>query len=177
MRIDLFCRVIDNGAMRAYAGVWHDNWCVSMQFRCGCGSISRRSWRLGKTKRTALTTLQICTWSDAVNWSEIAPADAVIEAFACEIPADYVRNMAQAEVKPHWVNLEYLSAELWVEGSHLLPSPQSGGLTKRFFFPGFTEKTGGLLRERDLLAVRDRFVAESPQFWVERTSLKTMPAH
>jgi uncharacterized repeat protein (TIGR03837 family) len=46
--------------------------------------------------------------------------------------------------------LEYLSAENYVERSHGLPSPQlSGpgtGLTKWFFYPGFTPRTGGLVR-------------------------------
>ena len=158
MRIDLFCRVIDNWGD---AGVC---WRLARQLVRERGAQVRlwidqpqvlAAWQ---DERAALTTLQICTWSDAVNWSEIAPADAVIEAFACDIPADYVRNMAQAEIKPRWLNLEYLSAEAWVEGAHLLPSPQSGGLTKLFFFPGFTEKTGGLLRERDLLTVRDRLL-------------------
>ena len=165
MRIDLFCRVIDNWGD---AGVC---WRLARQLVRERGAQVRlwidqpqvlAAWQ---DERAALTTLQICTWSDAVNWSEITPADAVIEAFACDIPADYVRNMAQAEIKPRWLNLEYLSAEAWVEGAHLLPSPQSGGLTKLFFFPGFTEKTGGLLRERDLLTVRDRFVAQYPRYW------------
>ena len=165
MRIDLFCRVIDNWGD---AGVC---WRLARQLVRERGAQVRlwidqpqvlAAWQ---DERAALTTLQICTWSDAVNWSEITPADAVIEAFACDIPADYVRNMAQAEIKPRWLNLEYLSAEAWVEGAHLLPSPQSGGLNKVFFFPGFTEKTGGLLRERDLLTVRDRFVAQYPRYW------------
>ena len=34
-----------------------------------------------------------------------------------------------------------------------------------FYFPGFTEQTGGLLRECDLIARRDAFVAEHPQYW------------
>ena len=38
-----------------------------------------------------------------------------------------------------------------------MPSPQPNGLRKVFFFPGFTEKTGGLLREGSLLARRDAF--------------------
>lgn len=50
-----------------------------------------------------------------------------------------------------WINLEYLSAEPYVERSHGLPSPvMSGparGLTKWFFYPGFTARTGGLIRE------------------------------
>jgi uncharacterized repeat protein (TIGR03837 family) len=43
-----------------------------------------------------------------------------------------------------------------------LPSPHPGlPLTKYFFFPGFTEKTGGLLLERDLLARRDAFQSDA----------------
>jgi uncharacterized repeat protein (TIGR03837 family) len=79
----------------------------------------------------------------------------VIEAFACALPADYVTAMGQRSRPSLWLNLEYLSAEEWVEGCHGLPSMQSNGLQKFFFFPGFTAKTGGLLRERSLLAERD----------------------
>jgi uncharacterized repeat protein (TIGR03837 family) len=64
---------------------------------------------------------------------------------------------AVAERRPLWINLEYLSAEPYVERSHGLPSPQPGGLSKWFFFPGFTAATGGLLREPGLLAARDAF--------------------
>ncbi len=85
-------------------------------------------------------------------------ADLVIEAFACRLPQPYLEAMAARERKPVWINLEYLSAEDWVEGCHNLPSPHpSLPLTKYFFFPGFTDKTGGLLLERELLARRDVF--------------------
>ena len=85
-------------------------------------------------------------------------ADLVIEAFACELPETYVAAMAAQEHKPVWINLEYLSAEDWVEGCHKLPSPHpSLHLVKYFFFPGFTPKTGGLLLERDLLVRCDAF--------------------
>src|SRR5690606_1019631 len=72
----------------------------------------------------------------------------------------FVARMQRA-CPPVWLNLEYLSAEAWVDRHHALPSPvMSGpgkGLTKWFYFPGFTPATGGLLREPDLLARRDRF--------------------
>jgi uncharacterized repeat protein (TIGR03837 family) len=85
----------------------------------------------------------------------------VIEAFACKLPESYVEAMAAQGRKPVWLNLEYLSAEDWVEGAHRLPSPHlSLSLTKYFFFPGFTAKTGGLLLERDLLARRDAFQSD-----------------
>lgn len=102
-----------------------------------------------------------------LGWSECA--DLVIEMFACKLPDSYVEAMAAQEHKPVWLNLEYLSAENWVESAHQLPSPHlSLPLTKYFFFPGFTGKTGGLLLERDLLARRDAFqtdLAAQQAFW------------
>ena len=89
-------------------------------------------------------------------------ADTVIEFFGCEIPEAYVAAMAQRDTAPLWLNLEGLSAEAWVEGCHLLPSPHPRlPLTKYFFFPGFTASTGGLLQER-ALHERRRMFQSSP---------------
>jgi uncharacterized repeat protein (TIGR03837 family) len=85
-------------------------------------------------------------------------ADIVIEFFACDIPPSYIQAMVQCTPKPVWLNLEGLSAEQWVEGCHQLSSPHpSLSLTKYFYFPGFTDKTGGLLLESDLLQQRQTF--------------------
>jgi uncharacterized repeat protein (TIGR03837 family) len=103
--------------------------------------------------------VQLRRWHQ--EFSEVVPAELVIEAFACKLPPSYIEAMAAQEHKPVWINLEYLSAEDWVEGAHMLPSPHSRlPLVKYFFFPGFTEKTGGLLLERDLLLRRDAFQAD-----------------
>ncbi|MEQ1533439.1 MAG: elongation factor P maturation arginine rhamnosyltransferase EarP [Sideroxydans sp.] len=124
---------------------------------------------------------QICRGIEVTHWSDAAfanplpafrppspasgrgaggegVADIVIEAFACKLPQSYIEAMAARETKPVWINLEYLSAEDWVETHHGLPSPHPTlPLTKYFFFPGFTEKTGGLLLECGLLDRRDVF--------------------
>ncbi|AMP09412.1 conserved hypothetical protein, PP_1857 family [Collimonas arenae] len=85
-------------------------------------------------------------------------ADIVIEFFACDIPPAYIAAMAQRSPQPVWLNLEGLSAEEWVEGCHTLSSPHPQmSLTKYFFFPGFTGKTGGLLLESALLQQREAF--------------------
>jgi uncharacterized repeat protein (TIGR03837 family) len=95
-------------------------------------------------------------------YADAAPADVVIEAFGCGLPDAYAAAMAARRAPPAWFVLEYLSAEGWVDGAHGLPSPHPRlPLARRFWFPGFTAATGGLLRERDLLARRDAFQADA----------------
>ncbi|MGZ5202417.1 MAG: elongation factor P maturation arginine rhamnosyltransferase EarP [Telluria sp.] len=85
-------------------------------------------------------------------------ADIVIEFFGVELPPGYVEAMAKRAPRPVWINYEGLSAEEWVEGCHTLPSMHPRlPLTKYFFFPGFTSKTGGLLHEAELLPERAAF--------------------
>jgi uncharacterized repeat protein (TIGR03837 family) len=89
---------------------------------------------------------------------DVEPADVVVEAFGCGLPPSYSAAMTRAARSPAWFVLEYLSAEPWVDGAHGLASPHPQlALPRRFWFPGFTAKTGGLLRERGLLAARDAF--------------------
>jgi uncharacterized repeat protein (TIGR03837 family) len=87
--------------------------------------------------------------------------DIVIEFFGVDLPPGYIEAMARREPRPVWINYEGLSAEEWVEGCHKLPSMHPRlPITKHFFFPGFTGKTGGLLRESQLLAERHAFAPE-----------------
>jgi len=89
----------------------------------------------------------------------------LIEAFGCEVAPEFIAACAERASTggqaPLWINLEYLSAEAYVERCHGLPSPvQDGpaaGWTKWFFYPGFTESTGGLLREAGLAARQAAF--------------------
>jgi uncharacterized repeat protein (TIGR03837 family) len=88
-------------------------------------------------------------------------ADIVIEFFGCDIPFGYIAAMAQRDPRPVWLNLEGLTAEEWVEGCHTLPSPHPRlPITKHFFFPGFTAKTGGLLHESSLAEQRRQFQSD-----------------
>ena len=98
--------------------------------------------------------VEIVHWADPVAVDRIG--DVIIEAFACDLPVPLVAAMAAATQKPCWINLEYLTAESWAEGCHAMASPHPTlPLVKHFFFPGFSPATGGLLRERNLLARRD----------------------
>ena len=97
-----------------------------------------------------ITVLQ---WQEAFVtdlMQETPVADMVIETFACDVP-DAVRLWMVG--KPIlWLNLEYLTAETWVDDVHLLPSLQGNGVKKYFFCPGFSDKTGGVSYEQALLA-------------------------
>ena len=109
-------------------------------------------------------------------------ADIVIEFFACEIPPGYIAAMTECNPRPVWLNLEGLSAEEWVEGCHTLPSPHPRlPLTKYFFFPGFTNKTGGLLRESSLEEQGRQFQSDRAtmtdflaQFGVTKTEMASL---
>ncbi|MGB5011993.1 MAG: elongation factor P maturation arginine rhamnosyltransferase EarP [Candidatus Dechloromonas phosphoritropha] len=103
---------------------------------------------------------QLCQGVEIHRWAGNVAVDRVgeviIEGFGCKLPEGYLRAMAQAATGPCWINLEYLSAESWIEGCHGMASPHPTlPLTKYFYFPGFPAATGGLLRENDLLARRD----------------------
>ena len=101
-------------------------------------------------------------WPDQDGvFAAVDVADIVIEFFACDIPPGYITAMAQCNPRPVWLNLEGLTAEEWVEGCHTLPSPHPRlPLTKYFFFPGFTNKTGGLLLESGLEQQRRQFQSD-----------------
>ena len=161
-RWDIFCSVVDNfgdigtcwrlarqlaDEYEADVRLWVDN---LETFACLCPAIST----VAATQHVG--PIEVRRWQSDFPIVDIA--DVVIEAFACDLPETYIAAMAQRAVAPVWINLEYLSAEAWVEGCHLLTSPHSTlPLTKTFFFPGFTNGTGGLLQERDLLADRAAF--------------------
>jgi uncharacterized repeat protein (TIGR03837 family) len=94
------------------------------------------------------------------------------------LPDNYIAAMAEQNEKPRWINLEYLSAEAWVGDYHGLPSPHPQlALTKYFFFPGFTQHSGGLIREAGLLAARDAFQndAQAQAAWWQALGLTPQP--
>ena len=170
---DIFCTVVDN-----YGDIGV-SWRLAQQLASEHGAAVRLWLDDLKSLQRLCPVLdveldaQLCRGVEVVRWRkefpDAEPADLVIEAFACELPGRYVAAMAVRHTKPVWVNLEYLSAEDWVEGCHRVPSPRPNlPLVKYFFFPGFTPKTGGLLLERDLFARRDAFQRDTgalAAFW------------
>jgi len=165
MGFDIFCRVVDNYgdigvcwrlARQLAAHVPETQTHVRPHVRLWVDDLSSFA-RIAPDFASETQTLHgvhVHHWSDAES-DHIQPLEVVIEAFACELPPAF---RTKINAHQHWLNLEYLSAESWVEECHGLPSPQANGVTKYFFFPGFT--TGGLLREPALLAQRDSWQAD-----------------
>jgi uncharacterized repeat protein (TIGR03837 family) len=176
---DIFCRVVDN-----YGDIGV-TWRLAQQLVAEHG-LAVRLWvddlgafvRLcpqadAQALRQVQQGVEVCLWR--ADWQAVTPVDVVIEAFACELPAVYIEAMAAREQKVLWLNLEYLSAEDWVAGCHGLPSLQSNGLSKFFFFPGFTASSGGLLREPELLTRRRAFQVDKGARDVFLNSLGVTP--
>lgn len=172
---DLFCRVVDN---YGDIGVC---WRLARQLVAEHGRRVRLwvddlpAFRRICPDIVAGLATQTCRGVEIRRWvepfPEIAPAQVVVEAFACELPERYVQAMAACAEKPRWINLEYLSAEAWVGECHGLASPSpSLPLTKCFFFPGFASNTGGVPMERDLPERRQAFQQDAQAqaaFWQE----------
>ena len=175
LRCDIFCNVIDNfgdmgvcwrlarqlvGEYGLYVRLWVDDLAAFSRICPGLNPLLRAQVCLG---------VDIRLWQSDFPAVGVMPGEIVIEAFACHLPEAFVEAMAERRPKPVWINLDYLSAESWVSGCHALPSPHpQRPITKHFFFPGFDETTGGLLRECGLIEQRDRFLAspeEQTAFW------------
>jgi uncharacterized repeat protein (TIGR03837 family) len=178
---DIFCRVIDN---HGDLGV---SWRLSADLafrghsvRLWVDDASSLAWMAPDAKpnskgrvqfNTATGTVVVRPWLDALNGFD-QPSKVWVEAFGCELPEHFVKWAHQSQTNSHstscpvWLNLEYLSAEAYVERSHKLPSPVMSGIlkgrTKWFFYPGFNEKTGGLIREARVLEKSKAW--EKPEF-------------
>ena len=167
---DIFCKVIDN---HGDIGVC---WRLSVQ-------LARRGEqvRLWVDDGSALRWMapephphvRVLPWASQAT---AEPGDVVIEAFGCELEPAFLAALAmvtrERRRQPTWINLEYLTAEPFAERNHGLPSPvlagPAAGLTRFFFYPGFTPATGGLLREDDLAQRQSAF---DPAAWLRRQGI------
>lgn len=164
LSFDIFCRVIDN------FGDIGVSWRLARQLAHTPHVRGVRLWVDDLSSAQALLPAidpdraqQTFDNVEIIHWDEDVPArvphDVVVEAFGCELPA-WLRTAIAAH-RRLWLNLEYLSAEPWVDGFHGHSSLFEHGVRRFFFFPGFTAATGGLLREPDLIARRDAWQSQA----------------
>ena len=162
---DVFCRVIDNFGdigvcwrlVAQLVGLGH-------RVRLWVDDASALEWMAPARS----PGVEVRPWGAPPPGPHEPPPDVMVEVFGCDIAPEFIAYSAsstsasrQKRPKPVWINLEYLSAEAYVERTHRLPSPilsgPASGWTRWFFYPGFTAGTGGLLRERHLMEQREAF--------------------
>jgi uncharacterized repeat protein (TIGR03837 family) len=160
---DVFCRVIDNfGDIGVCWRLCADLAQRGHTVRLWVDDSSALEWMAPGALHGQWPRVSVMDWglsSDAAILQTLRPAEVWVEGFGCEIAPEFIAARTALERTPHavqapvWVNLEYLSAEDYVERCHALPSPvmqgPAKGWTKHFYYPGFTQSTGGLLREVD----------------------------
>jgi len=166
--LTIFCRVVDNYGdigicwriARQFAHehdlqvqLWVDD---LISFRRICPEVDVQA------ADQMVQDVRVRHWAhQALQFTEDDISDVVIEFFACDIPPAYIPMMVQRQPQPVWINLDGLTAEDGVEGCHTLPSPHPQfPITKYFFFPGFNQRTGGLIYEPALKPARERFLQD-----------------
>jgi uncharacterized repeat protein (TIGR03837 family) len=153
--IDLYCRVVDNFGDAGIA------WRLARQLVAehGCQVrliIDQPGYVFKLEAATETLSTPFCLQGIAVfDWQRPPALDClpqvVIAAFQCQLPSALEALLAQppSPAQPLWINLDYLSAETWVDEAHGRPSHKSFGGTEWFYLPGFTAASGGLIREHD----------------------------
>ncbi len=149
MRWDIFCQIVDN---YGDAGIcWRLARSLSsihgQEVRIFCDDLPTLNLLASGVDPAIKARVELLPWEASyANARHLLKApDVVIEAFGCDLPERYLAGLFIAAQKPIIINLEYLSAEPWIMEFHGKPSPQSHGIPKYFYFPGFQDEVGGLL--------------------------------
>lgn len=162
---DIFCTVIDNlgdiGTCWRLAQILHHEHGQHVRlFVDNLDALKPLVPAAQNMAQQVLHGIEVRQWT--ADFADIAPAQVVIETFGCTLPASYVQAM-QASPPLAWINLEYMSCEPWVDNIHNHDSILAHGLKKRFIIPSLRTQGGGLLRERNLLNIRDAFLKHPAQ--------------
>ena len=97
-----------------------------------------------------------------------SPADLIIETFACNIPEIYMGKALKSSKL--MINLEYFSSEDWVDDFHLQESFLGGNLKKYFFIPGLSEKSGGIILDKEFLDRKNK-VQENREYYLKQFNI------
>jgi uncharacterized repeat protein (TIGR03837 family) len=161
---DIFCRVVDNygdiGIAWRLARQLTAASCEVRLFVDDLTAFARIEPALDAQRASqTIANVDIRRWPD--QHEDIELATVVVELLGCGLPPRYLAAMS-TQRDSLWIDFEHLSAESWVDGFHGLPSPHPTlPLTKHFFYPGFNDRTGGLLMEPDIERRRAAFIEDA----------------
>ena len=161
--IDIFCQVIDNYGdvgvayrlAREFKRVYPNK---KLRF------IINQMEELNLIKKSE--EIEIITYQDISKIEN--SADLIIESFGCEIPKEYMdRALKKSKLI---INLEYFSAEKWVDDFHLQESFLGENLKKYFFIPGLSKKSGGILLDNEFLE-RKKKVTKNKGYYLKKIGI------
>ena len=162
--MDIFCQVIDN---YGDVGVAYR---LAREFK---RVYPNKKLRFVINKTEELNLIMKSNDVEVIAYKDISKiedsADLIIETFACEIPKEYMDKALKNSKLI--INLEYFSAEKWVDDFHLQESFLGGNLKKYFFIPGLSEKSGGILLDNEFLE-RKKKVEANKEYYLEKFGIK-----
>ena len=175
---DIFCNVVDNfGDIGVCWRLACNLAARDLQVRLWADDVSPLAWMAPEALNSGYPHVEVITCENGLPISTRATTDTLgdvlIDTFDCEFAINLIAKKSinttasgefsstLAQKQPLWLNLEYLTAESFAERAHTLPyvhhSGAAAGWTQRYFYPGFSERTGGLLRETDLFERQQAF--------------------
>lgn len=162
--IDIFCQVIDN---YGDVGVAYR---LAREFK---RVYPNKKLRFVINKTEELNLIRKSEDIEIILYKDISKiensADLIMESFGCEIPKKYMDKALKNSKLI--INLEYFSAEKWVDDFHLQESFLGGNLKKYFFIPGLSEKSGGILLDNEFLE-RKKKVEANKEYYLEKFGIK-----
>ena len=162
--IDIFCQVIDN---YGDVGVAYR---LAREFK---RVYPNKKLRFVINKTEELNLIRKSEDIEIILYKDISKiensADLIIESFGCEIPKKYMHKALKNSKLI--INLEYFSAEKWVDDFHLQESFLGGNLKKYFFIPGLSEKSGGILLDNEFLE-RKKKVEANKEYYLKKFGIK-----
>ncbi|WP_427171120.1 elongation factor P maturation arginine rhamnosyltransferase EarP [Fusobacterium nucleatum] len=158
--IDIFCEVIDN---YGDVGVTYR---LAREFK---RIYPNKKLRFIINQTEELNLIKKSEDIETISYEDISIidsfADLIIESFGCVIPKEYMdKALKNSKII---INLEYFSAEDWVDGFHLQESFLGGNLKKYFFIPGLSQKSGGILLDNDFLE-RNKKVKKNKEYYLKK---------
>lgn len=164
--IDVFCDIIDN---------YGD---IGVVYRLS-KELSRNNYsvRIFVNKFDAVSKI-ISNFDSTLNYQKINgiefynldnfyienTSSVILETFGIELPESYIEKID--ETSKLIINLEYLSAENWIDSVHLKKSiSPKPWIEKYFFMPGFSKTSGGIILDKTYLSLVEKIKKERNKYF------------
>lgn len=165
--IDIFCDIIDNYGdigfvYRLARGLYkkQDSLKINVFLNniSSFGAINKRIDAAKKIQSVEGINYYNLDKLSRADFRQIIPGQIAIEAFACELPKEYLINYKNN--LRIIINLEYFTCETWTKEYHMQSSyTHLEGVKKFFYFPGIHHWSGGLIYTENRFENQSEFIS------------------